>query len=233
MKDQKAEYDITVYGRRKEYTIEMQRVMISRENLTESTILLKQEEGSYRLRLSKHGSGIFFPQLMDCREHLLTFLAKVQEEHSLSMHLLFYVHKEEAPVLEIRFGLLPGVKTRVCIDLSWLDARELFPEMMPGTLKIVCHGRRIEREEISGVVLSSLASFHDVQIELEDVLLTDEYPVQEELPDVKLVDCFGQAKGKSWNGKIRDLEELRKKLWRQYEDGDIGYPFEDWSAYGG
>lgn len=80
-------------------------------------------------------------------EHRLTFRAEVLEEHSLAMNLLVYVHGEKEPAFTVRFGLLPKVETTVCIDLDWMDARELFPEAMAGALKIVCHGRRVEKEE--------------------------------------------------------------------------------------
>lgn len=211
----------------------MQQIIVNKEALTEGSVLLAEEEGVCSLQLSKRGSGILLPQIVNCPEHLLTFYVEVLEEHSLPMHLLVYAHKEEEPALEVRFGLLPKVKTMVCIDLNWFDARELFPEAMPGTLKIVCHGRRVYKEEISRIVLSSLASFHDVKINIENMLLTDEYPDCVGLPDVKLVDRFGQDKRKNWPNKTMDLESLKMKLQKQYEDKDAGYPFEEWSEYGG
>lgn len=211
----------------------MQHIVINAESLTEGAHLLSQEEDFYSLRLSKSGAGIRLPQVIGCRETFLTFSITTLEEHSLPLHLLLYVHGEDAPALEIRFGVLPGVKTPVCIDLSWLDACELFPEAMPGSLKIVCHGRRVSKEEISNVVLSSLPSFHDVRLNLENLFLTDEYPVNAELPDCKLVDAFGQYKRRDWAGKVNDLDGLKERLQRQYEDRNAGYPFEDWSVYGG
>ena len=87
----------------------MQQITVNRESLTEGSVLLAQQEDSWSLSLSKNGSGILLPQLMECGEHLLTFYAEVLEEHGLSMHLLLYVHGEEEPALEIRFGLLPKV----------------------------------------------------------------------------------------------------------------------------
>lgn len=103
----------------------------------------------------------------------------------------------------------------VCLDLDWLDAGELFPEAMPGTLKIVCHGRRVERNEVSRFVLSSLPMFHDVKIRIDDMRLTDEYPAFAELPDSRLVDEFGQNKRKTWGNKVEDLNDLKEKLQKQ------------------
>lgn len=211
----------------------MKQIVINRKRLTEGTVLLEQGEGMCRLQLSKQGAGIELPELVECRERFLTFYVTVEEKHSIPMHLLFYVPGEEKHALEVRFGLLPEVKAMVCIDLNWLDGRRLFPEAMAGTLKIVCHGRRIEKEEISRVVLSSMESFHDVKITIEDMHLTDEYPENVPLADEKLVDCFGQDKRKSWRGKTESVEELKEKLEKQYADREEGYPFEAWSEYGG
>lgn len=211
----------------------MQKLIISRDALTDGAKLLSQAGEACELLLSKSGAGISLPRLITCGERLLTFYAQVLEGHSLPMHLLAYVQGEDEPACEIRFGLLPQVRTLVCIDLGWLDGRELFPEAMPGMLKIVCHGRRVSRGEVSKFVLSSLPMFHDVRLTVEDLRLTDEYPASAELPDAKLVDQFGQNKRKHWEGKIGSLEELKEKLQDQYEDRDAGYPFADWTVYGG
>lgn len=211
----------------------MRNIEVNKEYLTKGTSLLESDKNKYVFQFAKEGTGFRIPQILDCREHLLTFRAEVLEEHSLALNLLVYVHDEKAPAFTVRFGLLPGVETNVCIDLNWMDARELFPKAMIGALKIVCHGRRVEREEISEVVLSSMPAFHDVKLEIRDMTLTDRYPENPVLPDKKLVDCFGQSKWKDWKGKTKDTAELKKVLLSQLEDGDRGYPFEDWSVYGG
>lgn len=58
----------------------------------------------------------------------------------------------------------------------------------------------------------------------------DTYPASVELPDKKLVDCFGQSKSREWEGKTQGLEELKTALTRQAQETDNGYPFEDWSV---
>lgn len=181
----------------------MQGIEIKKEYLTEGTVLQEAEQGVYVLQLAKEGTGFCLPQLMSCEEHLLTFRAEVLEEHSLALNLLVYVHGEEPPAFTVRFGLLPQAETQVCLDLDWMDAHELFPEAMAGALKIVCHGRRVDREEISKIVLSAMPSFHAVRLKIKDMMLTDAYPVSAGLPDKKLVDCFGQSKSRSWEGKTQ------------------------------
>lgn len=211
----------------------MQKIVINQNHLTEGTILQEKKENRYLFRFSKKGSGFRLPWIKNCAERFFSFSVEILEEHSLAMNLLMYVQGEEEPAFTVRFGLLPGVNTHVCIDLDWMDARELFPEAQPGALKIVCHGRRISREEISEVILAAMPVFHDVECRVSDMMLNEEYPENPELPDKKLVDCFGQSKWKDWPGKTRDEEELKRKLQKQLEESEGGYPFADWSEYGG
>lgn len=211
----------------------MQKIEIGQDDLTRGIIIEESDQERYTFRFSKEGTGLRLPQVITCQEHLLTFHAEVLEEHSLSLNLQVYVHEEKAPAFTVRFGLLPGVETTVCIDLDWMDARELFPETVTGGLKMVCHGRRVRREEISAVVLSSMPAFHDVRLRIRDIVLTDEYPAHPVLPDKKLVDHYGQSKWKDWKGKTRDEEDLKAALAVQRMEAGDGYPFEDWSAYGG
>lgn len=205
--------------------------------LTEKTVLLDQKEDAIELCLAASGSGVELPHLADCRERYLTFWLEGLEDHSLAMQFLVY-GQEEKPVMTIRFGILPHSVTSICMDMEWLSGKVLFPESLPGGLKIVCHGRRIDREQVRRVELVSLPCFHDVKISLSKPELTDDCPeiasVIAKLPEGRYVDCFGQNKQKEWDGKIHSLEELKELLSRQakeVEDGD--YPFADWTSYGG
>ena len=229
----------------------MQKIQLNKLQLTKGASMQGQEEGSGIFRLSKEGAGFLLPQLMTCEERYLTFRIEVLEEHSLAMNLLAYVHEEmeeehsmeekhsmeeghsmeeeHKPAFTVRLGLLPRVETTVCIDLNWMDAGELFPEALPGTLKIVCHGRRVSREELSEIVLSSMPAFRDVKLRISDMMLTDTYPEQT-LPDRKLVDRFGQSTWKEWTGKVKSDADLKLRLESQLAESGGGYPFENWSA---
>lgn len=212
----------------------MQKVEILQENLTEGAVLEKADGGTYLLRLSESGAGFCIPQLLTCGERFLTFRAQVLETHSLALNLLVYVRGEEEPAFTVRLGLLPGVETNVFLDLAWMDAHELFPKSLPGMLKIVCHGRRVSREEIERIVLASMPAFHAVRLKLWDLTLTEELPEGQELPDRKLIDRFGQSKWKDWTGKTKEEAELGRALEAQAAGGgEGGYPFVDWSVYGG
>lgn len=185
------------------------------------------------LVLAADGGGIQLPRLMTCRERYLYFTIEVLEEHSASFNLLVYGREEKEPAFDVRFGILPGVRTPICLDLEWFNAKQLFPEANAGALKIVCHGRRIEKEEIGRIVLSSLPAFHDMRVRISRLLLTDEYPARPELPDVKLVDELGQNKRKSWVGKVSDPDAWKKMLLQMSREGESGYSIPDWSKFGG
>ena len=111
----------------------------------------------------------------------LVLTMEVAEEHSMAFNLLLYA-AEEAPRMTIRFGLLPRFPARVVIDLNWLDGHVLFPGHRVGTLKVVCHGSRILREELTRAVLAPLPCAEPARFRLTDVLFTDEVPEPLPLP---------------------------------------------------
>lgn len=208
--------------------------ILEEEKLCKNVKVIEQGEESICLSLPKEGGGVLFPQIKERKERYLSFYLTVKEEHSMSMNLFFFSKEGgEKPVLSLRFGVLGSIKTFVCIDLNWLDGGILFPEAVAGGLKMVCHGRRIEREEVEKVILSSLPCFHDITAEISELKLTEEEPVSKPLPEVKLVDELGQNKGKEWSSKTGSVKELQDRLRNQYIEGEKEYPFEDWSSYGG
>lgn len=211
----------------------MKRITIETNMLTDGAAIISSDGDFCDLCLSSRGAGFVIPPLTDRTEHYLVFKAEVMEDHSMPFNLLVYERGEKPPVFTVRFGLLPRVEATVAIDLDWMNAGELFPEAMPGTLKIVCHGRRVRREMIDRIVLASLPAFHDIKLRLSGLSLCSERPSEAELPDVKLVDEFGQSKWKSWRGKTEDIACLREKLKAQIAEASGGYPFSDPTEYGG
>ena len=103
--------------------------------------------------LPKAGGGLDVTQYVKSKERYLSFYLENLEEHSLSMNLLVYREqdpgdgKDEA-YFDIRFGVLPRIRTFICLDLNWLDGHILFPEAEVGELKVVCHGGRVDKSEI-------------------------------------------------------------------------------------
>ncbi len=210
----------------------MKTIPITPEHLTPGTSLNDLGGGRFRLTLPEAGGGFELPGNTPELGRFLSFRAEVEEEHSLPMQLIVFESGEPEPVFTLRFGLLPSAEAAVLLDLSLMDGSELFPEALPGTLKMVCHGRRVRRDRIEKILLTSLPSHHEVTLTLCDIRLTDSEPSPASLPDLKLVDEFGQNKRKDWPGKTHDLDELRRALEGQLRDAESGYP-ERFSEYGG
>lgn len=64
--------------------------------------------------------------------------------------------------------------------------------------------------------------------------MCDELSEEFRLPEGKLVDALGQNKTKEWPGKTRNLDDLKEILQEQMKtEPKDGYPFGDWSSYGG
>lgn len=137
------------------------------------------------------------------------------------------------PRFTLRFGLMPRVRTRVCIDLRWLDAHVLFPGHMPGQLKFVCHGSRIAPEEVDHVTLVNHPCFHDVRLHVSDMVLSDERPQPIPLPDVKLIDRYGQLKTKMTPNRILDDESLKAQLHEALGAHSDGHSLPGWNRFGG
>lgn len=47
------------------------------------------------------------------------------------------------------------------------------------------------------------------------------------------MDELGQNKRKEWGSKLHSIGEMKEMLERQAGEADMGYPYEDWTEYGG
>lgn len=179
----------------------------------------------------KSGGGITLPQIKGSGKRYVAGDIEVLEEHSVAMMFRCFVPGAEKERIFMRFGLLPGFKTRICLDLNLLDNSTIFTNRTAGTLKLVVHGKRTDINEVDRFELGIEDTFQDVKVRLSDFFLTDEKPEEFPLPEKKMVDEFGQWKGKEWPGKIHSLEELKTKL--KALEGEAEYSFPEWNRWGG
>ena len=163
--------------------------------LTSGASLLEQEKDSALLKLSKDGAGIVLPWDVMKNERYFMFKIETLEEHCDAFNVYVY-GKDDEPTMTIRFGILPQITTQICLDKEWFKAGVLFPEALPGELKIVCHGGRIVPEEITRIEMKTIPVFHDITVRISNMALTDTYPEDVKLLNVKLVDSLGQNKRK-------------------------------------
>lgn len=181
--------------------------------------------------VDKCGGGISLEGVPGTDKRYISGYITILEDHSLPLTVRFFVPRQTEERAYIRFVLLPGMRTRVCFDLTWLGMEKGGLHRTPGTLKQVIHGSRVGIQEVEKVELGVKEVFHDVHLCFEDFILTDEMPDEFPLPDEKTVDQFGQYTKKEWLGKIHNLEELKEAFYRN--EGEAFYPFENRDKWGG
>ncbi|MBR5742559.1 MAG: hypothetical protein IKX85_02065 [Clostridia bacterium] len=175
----------------------------------------KVREGVWLFDKSGGKMEIIEPE--DLRYRYLVGFAEVKAGHSVAMELNFFRENEENYRIGLRFGMYPELRTLLCLDLTLIDSRTIFTERTPGTLKLVAHGNRTEKEEVARIEFGLKECFEDVEIALSDFYLTDEKPKEFPIPEKKLIDQFGQWTGKDWPGKVKSEEELRAGLFSRLD----------------
>ena len=184
------------------------------------------------MQLPAKGGGFYVNEIASAKERYLNMTITVLEEHSLALELRAYGAGDDTPRVLVRFGLMPNYRTNICLDLNWLDGHILFPGHIPGELKVVCHGSRIERQEIVHAEIVNVEAYHDVKVRFEDVELSNEPRKSALVPDVKLVDEMGQYIHKQWAGKMPDVPTMVEAIRAQAELPNA-YPFPEWTKWGG
>lgn len=194
-------------------------------------VVQEQAPGGCTVVLGASGGGVTLPQINNSSLRYLIGDVEVLEDHCAAMMFRCFVPGKQEERMFFRFGLLPRFKTRICLDLSLLDNRTIYPHRTPGLLKLVVHGQRTERSQVERFELGVKSTFHNVKVRMEHFYLSDTEPETYPTPDRKLVDEFGQWKDRSWPGKISDSEELRRIMDRNL--GPAAYPFPSRNRWGG
>lgn len=193
--------------------------------------IVNQTENRLEVSLGKTGGGISLAGVQQTGRRYITGFITLQCNHCVPLMLRFFMPGQEKERITIRFGLLPEVRTLVCFDMDLLDAGTIYTTRTPGRLKLVVHGNRTRLSEVERVELGMEDCFEDVKVLFEDFRLSDEEPAAYPVPEVKLVDSFGQWKKRDWPGKIHSEEELRERM--HAHEGEARYPFSHWNRFGG
>ncbi len=181
--------------------------------------------------LGSGGGGITLCEAVGTDKRYIIGDIEILEEHSVAMMLRFYRRNEQDARIVYRFGLLPRFKTRVCFDLTLLDNRAIFTNRTPGTLKLVVHGQRTEFSDVDRIELGMEDAFHDVRLRFENFYLSDSEPEEYPIPDLILVDEFGQWARSEWPEKVHSLDELKEIM--HAGEGEARYPFPHLNKWGG
>ena len=160
------------------------------------------------------GGDILLPDFDYTTERYFAFTAELEADNSGVFDFRFYAEGDIKPRFIFRFGMMPRHKTRMFLDLNLLDGHVLFPGHIPGQLKTVCHGSRIERKDIKKAVFTACPRFEPLRLCFEDLAFLDEPPQPLASPKAgkKMIDRFGQNALKEWKGKIHDEDELKKNI---------------------
>ena len=201
-------------------------------NISVEKLLPDTQRQGDLLHLPAAGGGFYVNEIATAPERYLNLTLTVMEEHSMAFELRAYGAGDEAPRVLVRFGVMPKYRTNICIDLNWLDGHILFPGHIPGELKVVCHGSRIDRQDIVHAEIVNVEAYHNVWVRFEDVELSDEPCQAAVTPDVKLVDEMGQYIHKQWAGKMPDVPTMVEAIRAQAEQPNA-YPFPAWTKWGG
>lgn len=188
------------------------------------------------VRFGEQGGGLFYHLNGQLLEGYSYFLADVEnkEDYAVCLNVGFWEdHEEKASDLFIAVGVLPRLKTTVCVPLQYLDGQTLFGPRRPGILKTVVKGNRINPDRLTALAISLPPSHSQTVLEVSNVRLSQEEP-KLDADLVSLVDGLGQYAGKDWLGKtdsaeasdrfLTALREEARRFLAGREDGYYGAP---------
>ena len=209
----------------------MKTIKLGSMSVTGNAHFISEDNQDITYRLPKEKGGILIPELVGCKEQYFTFFAESLTDHSVALKLCFYTTNPDEPSFFITFGLLPQVRALICMDMEWIKGERVFPERNPGQIKLVCLGEHINAADVTKVTIENSPCFTEIDLVISEPCLTDERPSEFPIPDVKLIDKFGQYKLKEWSNKIKDEETLKKRILALAgkEGSEAVFPFPDWN----
>ncbi|MEK3683588.1 beta-galactosidase [Paenibacillus sp. FSL R10-2736] len=138
--------------------------------------------------------------------------------------IIFTFQDQAGRSISVHYGLLPRVRTRLCLPFTALNGEKLFLDRYPGVLQSVLRGDSfVDRSRITGLSVSTIPSVTARHFEMSGLRLTRTEPEFDYAP-VSYIDELGQLSWKEWQGKTLSSgdmvyvlnEELDKA--RQAED---------------
>lgn len=161
-------------------------------------------------------------------------VADVYHECHDVLVLIFKFLQEDKKHINIHFGILPYVNTRLCLPLEALNGEKLFLDRYPGVLQTVLRGdHSIKLNLINKFTIETIPSTTNRSFQLSNVHLRKDEPIFLEEPQ-EYIDHFGQLQHKNWKNKIKDTNDLHQTLrneWKQCQN----HPYDDpsISTFGG
>jgi hypothetical protein len=155
--------------------------------------------------------------------------------YSAILHFSFFDSDTASqPRISSKMGVLPQLKTRIVLPLSYLDGQSFFMARQARRLKGVMPGRRLAQDKIAAVTfgLEPVEDNFKTQLWVSNLCLMEQEP--EPLPPSEsIVDSLGQWKARTWPGKLSGSAELKETMNRLYQDANAAKYPNEWSPYGG
>lgn len=177
-------------------------------------------KGKSRLHVEtgKDGGGIRLDEsqipTIDWSEYDYLTAEAYHESHDVLV-LLFTFYEEGNRSITVHYGLLPYVKTKICLPLQALNGEKLFLDRYPGIMQSVLRGdSSVDRRRISGFAISTIESVAERRFELSGLTLSRSLP-DFEYEAAPYIDELGQLTGKNWTGKTRSAEALIPELHKE------------------
>jgi hypothetical protein len=162
----------------------------------------------------------------------LTVDALVDGEHTGEVFFRFFAAGEREARVTVSLGLFPGLRTRLSVPLSALDAQALSLPRTPGRFKGRVRGRRLPPEQIDHVRIHLGATTAAQNLYLGKLTLAREEP-RFPVPRRPLVDELGQWADREWEGKTTSDAFLGTWLMVALEENQgAAYP-KTWCERGG
>lgn len=208
-------------------------------SMSKEAQITKVSEGTFLIKTSSIGGCVSIdisncsPEVWSVYDYLT---AEVYHEcHDVLVIILKFKDINNRSI-SIHYGVLPHVKTRLCLPLEALNGEKLFLDRFPGILQSVLRGDSfVDRRNIDHFSISTIPSVSARQFEVSNLRLTSSEPEFNYEPTI-YIDELGQISWKEWKGKTRSLQEMesaltedlhRLRLVSDQSDSEIG-PFGGW-----
>lgn len=138
--------------------------------------------------------------------------AEVFHDNHDVLVLLFSFYDQEGRSITYHLGILPGVRTVICLPLRHLNGEQLFLPRYPGVMQTVLRGdARVDRTGITRFRVSTIPSVKERHMSIRGLCLSRSEPDFDYVHQ-PYVDELGQLKGRGWPGKTANAAELKVRL---------------------
>lgn len=174
--------------------------------------------------------GDFEPNVWEEQRYLSVDI--YHESHDVLV-VLFSFTDVKGRTITVHYGVLPKVKTRICLPLTALNGEKLFLDRYPGVMQSVLRGDAfVDRKTIKQFEIATIPSTVPRSFDISNIVLSNS-ELDFTYSPTTYIDQLGQLAWKNWDGKIDNQNEL---AWALNEESKLQQSSEaslDLSKYGG